>query len=1157
MIAGRTVVNYDSKTDLRTANDYERSYLPTGERTYVAVPLMRDDRWVASLWVSDNKPRHWSKEDVSLLETIAERTWTATEKLRIDAALRESQQRLSLTYSHAAIGLVETAPDSRILQCNDAYASVLGYTREELIGRSFLDITYEEDARREADLYRQLIEKQIPFYRFEKRFVKKDGALIWSEMVRTVVLDGNGNARFGIGAAFNIDERKQREEALRARTEEIETLMEVNPIGILVAHDPECNYITGNPTGYSLLGFSTDSTENLSKPRLDELKPSQSHRVFRDGVELSGDELPMQMSARLGMEIEEQELELRFEDGTQKYIYFYTKPLFDARGNTRGTVAAMLDITERRLNEEALKAAREKAEASASRIARLQEVTAALSAPLTPTQVAEVMIQKGVPSLGAAVGTMMEASPDGQTLMIRYSTAATLFVERFKHTPISMKTPASDAYSSGKLIWIESREQYLERYPHLAADIQNWKYQAALSIPMEYKGYTVGVLNLSFESITPYSREDEEFAITLARQGAQALERAKAEDSLRASEERYRAIINQTTVGILRKDRHGNMLFVNQAFCEMLGYNSVELIDKSIWEVTHPDDIEKNRELYNQMMRDGLPFRIEKRLIHRDGSIIWVLVSVSPLLDAEGKPQSAVSVYSDITLRKYAESELHRLNLELEDRVQLRTAQLQAANESLLESEATSRLILESMPDGIVIINKEGQVVYCNAQVETLFGYKPAEVLGQSVTQLIPERYQQALGLERELFGQRKDQTQFPADVLVSPISSRTTWDRIITIRDMTEQRLAQEAIRKNEEKLRSLFEVLPVGISFLDNEGNVTEMNSTLTHILGLSKTEIVEGKFRPRRYVRADGSPMPPREFASVRARTEQKPVYNVETGIVKENGQTLWTSVNAAPVDIADVDVVVATIDVTARKQVEDELHKSRERLRILSRRLVEVQEDERHAIARELHDRVGQNLAALNLNLNILRSQLSVEALQVIGTRLSDSVALVNQILGITRNVMADLRSDVLDEYGLESALREYADQFTQRTGIQVVSDKSATAIPRLDSSIEMTLLRIAQEALTNVARHAKANRATISIGADEDAVYMSIQDDGIGILSWQKANQPGSHGLRIIRERAEALGGSVQVHSAYKKGTNIEVKIPLSGSSYQSPREKRS
>ena len=123
---------------------------------------------------------------------------------------------------------------------------------------------------------------------------------------------------------------------------------------------------------------------------------------------------------------------------------------------------------------------------------------------------------------------------------------------------------------------------------------------------------------------------------------------------------------------------------------------------------------------------------------------------------------------------------------------------------------------------------------------------------------------------------------------------------------------------------------------------------------------------------------------------------------------------------------------------------------------------------------------------------------------------------------------------------------------------MVSDKSSTPIPRLDPSIEMTLLRIAQEALINVSRHAKANQATITLQADSEAVYMAIQDDGIGILSWQKANQPGSHGLRIIRERAEAFGGSVQVHSTYKKGTRIEVKIPVSNASpSKSHREKRS
>jgi signal transduction histidine kinase len=139
------------------------------------------------------------------------------------------------------------------------------------------------------------------------------------------------------------------------------------------------------------------------------------------------------------------------------------------------------------------------------------------------------------------------------------------------------------------------------------------------------------------------------------------------------------------------------------------------------------------------------------------------------------------------------------------------------------------------------------------------------------------------------------------------------------------------------------------------------------------------------------------------------------------------------------------------------------------------------------------------------------------------------------------------------------LREYAEQFTLRTGVQVVTDKSAGRIPRLDLNIEMTLLRIAQEALTNVARHAQAKQATISLSADYDAVYMSIEDDGVGILSWQRANQPGSHGLRIIRERAEAFGGSLQVQSTYKQGTRIDVKIPLeSGSTYNKvPREKRS
>ena len=115
------------------------------------------------------------------------------------------------------------------------------------------------------------------------------------------------------------------------------------------------------------------------------------------------------------------------------------------------------------------------------------------------------------------------------------------------------------------------------------------------------------------------------------------------------------------------------------------------------------------------------------------------------------------------------------------------------------------------------------------------------------------------------------------------------------------------------------------------------------------------------------------------------EHRTIYNVETGIVLENGEVVWTSVSAAPVDVADVGVVVVTVDITESKRAERALQESHGRLRILSQRLVEVQEDERRALARELHDRVGQTLAALNINLIIINSQLSADIAQQIGAR----------------------------------------------------------------------------------------------------------------------------------------------------------------------------
>ena len=648
-------------------------------------------------------------------------------------------------------------------------------------------------------------------------------------------------------------------------------------------------------------------------------------------------------------------------------------------------------------------------------------------------------------------------------------------------------------------------------------------------------------------------------------------DRKRSEKALQESNQRYQTLVEISPYAIF-VNKDGRIVFANNECVRLLGAKSLEqVIGRPNFDFLHPDyhDIVRERNALLMQGHQDVP-SLEEKIIRFDGGIVDVEISASTFIE-QGEPAILVTM-NDITVRKRAEEALHQLNLELEERVRRRTIELQVANEFLRESEATSRLILESMPDAIVIIDRDGQIVHANTQVETLFGYSPGEVMGQPVETLVPQRFRTAheqqrfsygeernrriMGLGKELFGRRKDESEFPVEVMLAPIDNSTNWDVLVAIRDNTRQRQAQEALRINEEKLRTLFEILPVGISFLGRDGRVNELNSALAEILALPRRDILAGNFRARRFIRADGSPMPASEFASTRARVEQKTIYNVETGIVKEDGEIVWTSVNAAPVQVADVEAAVVTIDITERKKAEEALHRNRERLRTLSRRLVEVQEEERHAIARELHDRVGQNLAALTLNLNILRNQLSGEILDKIGTRLNNSVTLVNDILTITRSVMADLRPNVLDDYGLGAAVDEYAERFTQRYGIRVITHTPVKATPRLDPGVEMTLLRIAQEALTNIAKHAQASQAVMTLEMEDDAVLMTVEDNGQGIMSWQKVNQPGSHGLRIMRERAEAFGGSLKIHSTYKNGTKIEVKIPLASSVQANGRKEK-
>ena len=232
-----------------------------------------------------------------------------------------------------------------------------------------------------------------------------------------------------------------------------------------------------------------------------------------------------------------------------------------------------------------------------------------------------------------------------------------------------------------------------------------------------------------------------------------------------------------------------------------------------------------------------------------------------------------------------------------------------------------------------------------------------------------------------------------------------------------------------------------------------------------------------------------------------------------------------------------------EVDVRIRAEEALRRSESQLRALASRLQEVEEVERKALARELHDRVGQNLTGLNINLNIIQNQLYGEPLKHVTARLDDSMNLVEETTAHIRDVMAELRPEVLDDYGLIPALEWYVERFAERTGLAAVVEGGDLSV-RMPEAVESALFRIAQEALTNVAKHAEARKVTLIFEETERLFRLTISDDGKGfdMTALKSSRNSKGWGVLTMQERAQALDGKVHVDTEPGKGTRVVIEV---------------
>jgi two-component system sensor histidine kinase UhpB len=225
----------------------------------------------------------------------------------------------------------------------------------------------------------------------------------------------------------------------------------------------------------------------------------------------------------------------------------------------------------------------------------------------------------------------------------------------------------------------------------------------------------------------------------------------------------------------------------------------------------------------------------------------------------------------------------------------------------------------------------------------------------------------------------------------------------------------------------------------------------------------------------------------------------------------------------------------------QQAQDSLQASQERHRSLSRQLVMLQEKERRELARELHDRVGQNLTAMRINMSLIATRLEQHDDPLIRARNEDSLQLMDSTFEAVRNVMYDLRPPMLDDFGVVASLQWHAKQFTERNGIHV--EILGVEGWRVDPEVEIALFRIAQEALNNVARHSQAKRVRIELRNTDEEVELTLEDDGVGARPRHDREDRVTYGLISMRERAEAVGGTFEMRSEEGRGMWISVKIP--------------
>ncbi len=483
--------------------------------------------------------------------------------------------------------------------------------------------------------------------------------------------------------------------------------------------------------------------------------------------------------------------------------------------------------------------------------------------------------------------------------------------------------------------------------------------------------------------------------------------------------------------------------------------------------------------------------------------------------------------------------------------------------QALRQSEERYRVFAEATFEGIAI-SEDGRFIDCNEQFTQITGYPRSELLAMAVEEVIaPEdrervmekvRHRRAAVLEHVLL--RKDRTQIIVEVHGRSATHGNRVLRYAMVRDITERRRAEDALRNSEERFRTLFENAGVGMAETDPLGRFSAVNERLCRILGLERNELLQTNAFDL---------WPPQDqpgIVALAGRLIAGELSNAsdENFYVRKDGSIVWVRVTATALHSRLIAVVE---DITERKRIEEALAKSHRELeakvrertaelarrnrefRELVRKTLAAMENERKVLAKDLHDSIGGTLAAIKYQLE--------DRLEAGGTEEQSShmplaviIEYLDEAIRESRRITKQLRPSVLDELGLAAACRECISDFKRFYPPILIDERITISERELSGNLQTVLYRVLQEALNNVGRHSQAETVKIRLFRNRERVRLTIEDDGRGfdVGEIMSRHALSGYGLHSMKERVEICNGSFKIESRPGRGTRLDLAIPL-------------